>query len=119
MEMDIKQAYAIMQKASGIEVGDEVKILRTAKRGEMGWYGLCDNTRMQKLNLGRTLKVTNIAYGEHGYIELKSYNGGRTFVPFFVLEIIEKAKKEKMITIDGKEFSESTIKLALKDYVGC
>ncbi len=117
-EMDLKEAYRVMQKASGIEVGDKVKVLRTAKRGEMGWYGLCDNTRMQKLNLGQILKVANIADTGECYIELEFYNGGTTFIPFFTLEIIEKAKQEKMVTIDGKEYSESTIIRALKDYVG-
>ena len=35
--MTIKEAYEILQEASGIKVGDTEKVLRTAKVGEMGW----------------------------------------------------------------------------------
>lgn len=35
--MSIQDAYLVMQKASGIEVGNKVRVLRKASTEEMGW----------------------------------------------------------------------------------
>lgn len=115
--MDIKKAYQKMQAECGIDVGDKVRVLRTAKCGEMGWYGLCDCTRMQKLNLGQVLKVTMINEYTDGYIELEKRHGGLTFIPFFALELVEKAKPEKMVTVKGSEYSEDTLQKMIEAYV--
>jgi ABC-type transporter Mla subunit MlaD len=34
--MDINEAYIVMQEASGLQVGDKVRVLRKAKSYEMG-----------------------------------------------------------------------------------
>ena len=110
--MDLKEAYAVMQKASGIEVGDKVRVLRSFSSSEMG-LDSCSvelNSRAKKGTVD-TIEKNRIAVK---YADI----GGWDWFPFFALEIIEKAKQEKMVTIGGKEYSESTIKKALKDYVG-
>ncbi len=125
--MDIKEAYQTMQEASGIKKGDKVRCLRHFKDNEMGsssWdskytgqkaafvdskaIGIVSNTIVS-----RSISVTYGAEGRHG-----------TF-PFFVLEVVEPAKEEKMITVDGQEYSESTLATAvsaltaaIKEYVG-
>ncbi len=82
-----------MQAASGIAVGDKVKILRPAKKGEMGWYGTLDYVQQHTELLGQTLTVNSMTYTEEiNWIELKTSTGRTTFAPFFVLEIVEKKK---------------------------
>ena len=105
--MNIKEAYEVMQKASGIEVGDKVRVLRKFKNYEMGFK--CIYGSAAGVKIGSELEVKKV--GTEG-IKLI---GGDQF-PFFVLEIVEKHKDEKMITIDGKEWSKSTIKAALQEH---
>lgn len=109
--MDIQEAYKVMQAECGIKVGDRVKIVRKFKENEMGYnghfWGTVGNvSTVIMLQENDGIKLAD----EHGYF--------KHWAPFFVLELIEKAKKpepEKMVDIDGKQISVSTIKQALQD----
>ena len=103
--MNIKEAYEVMQKASGIKKGDKIKILRTSIEDEMGYCG-CSTSEV-----GEIEKVTR-TQGEDG-IQIDGY----FWYPFFILEVVEKAKDENMITVAGKEYSEATLAKAMKEYV--
>ncbi len=111
--MEINEAYKVMQKASGIEKGDVVKVLRHVTENEMG-CSCVDSLLLYKKKAMLDKKFTVLTLRSNN-IELDTDNGVFCF-PFFALELIRK--KEGMITIDGKEFSISTIKNALKQYVG-
>ena len=90
-KVSLADAYLTMQKASGIEVGDTVKVLRKANDKEMGW----DNywPRDMDIYIGCTRKVTSIdKYG----ITVDNCK-----FPFFVLEITEKCQMKKFpLTFD-------------------
>ena len=114
-KMNIKEAHQVMQKASGIRVGDKVRVLRSAKRGEMGSYDGIDYTEAYKTAIGKIFEVQDMAEGDVNWIQLRTASPQRSlFVPFFVLEVIKPA--EKMIEINGKQWSESTIAEALKKH---
>jgi len=105
--MDIKEAYKVMQEASGIEVGDTVKVLRGYKTDEMG-----------SVALGCTLTgVIGTVRNMNKYHVLVSTNGVCISHPFFVLKVTEKVKKANMITVKGKEYSEDTLDKAMKEYI--
>jgi len=93
--MEIREAYKVMQAASGIEVGDTVKVLRTAKGAECGW----DNSWVRDMDksIGKSMVVMRIAsfYG----IELKDGNNRFTY-PFYVLEIIKKKQGDGMTKLE-------------------
>ncbi len=106
--MDIKEAYKVMQAQwvidNDIEVGDKVKILRAIKTNELGSCG----GRGDYAN-----KIGKIGCIADNYIDMTTYG----FFPFFTLELVEKKKEEKMITVKGKEYSEDTLHKALQAYV--
>lgn len=85
--MDIREAYKMMQAASGIEVGDTVKMLREFKRYEMGCNLIPSD--IHGAMIGETYIVNQIeAVGDI------RVNGGsiafNAFLPFFCLELIAK-----------------------------
>lgn len=80
--MKIEEAYQVMQEASGIKVGDTVKVLRKAEAYEMGW---CNSWAGPMSDMvGKTATVNSVT---NGNINLGKDNYG---YPFFVLEIVEK-----------------------------
>lgn len=111
--MDIKEAYEIMQRECGIEVGDTVKILRANIENELD-SNTAYHTEAEISKRGRHGVVIEV---EDGYIDVLTTLNEPYRIPFFVLEVIKKAEKENMITVNGKEYSESTIKKALQEYV--
>lgn len=92
--MDLQDAYKILQDNCGIEVGDKVKVLHKTANEELGW-GYCWVSEMDAC-VGRELTVVNV---KTGGICLED----RHYYPWFVLELVEKAPKTKIITIDGKD----------------
>ena len=110
--MNEKEAYRVLQKASGIKVGDKVRVLRTYGRDEMGCCaGQITKDWLRKF--GKHIGTVVCIHEEHIVVEQDGVNFHH---PFFVLEVIESAKPEKMIDVDGKEYSLSTVKKALKEY---
>lgn len=85
--MNIEEAYLAMQEASGIEVGDVVKILRKATDHEMGWKNTwpCEMDE----HVGQTEVVSDIAKGG---ITLDNHFFA---FPFFVLEVVKKYEEFK------------------------
>lgn len=117
-KMDLKEAYRAMQAACGIEVGDTVRILRTAKSGELGW----DNSWSHTMDafVGREgvvaeihhkgIQVTPLTVALAPYVSSPSY-------PFFVLEVVAKKKPESVdvslnANYEAKVFKDSIV-------VGC
>lgn len=83
-EINLQEAYKVMQANCGIEVGDTVKVLRPFKDKENG-CGIRYNWRMDDL-IGGHFVVRDIS---ESYIDLSC---GYLW-PFFVLELVKKGKK--------------------------
>lgn len=116
--MDIKLAYKIMQEASGIKVGDRVKILRNFGENELGSSvvdGRIEGDKQKAIKDRVTGTVTEVL-DSHLWVDCgRKYSGCWAF-PFFVFEVVEKAKSENMIKVDGKEYSEATLKKMIQQY---
>lgn len=85
----IQEAYLEMQKASGIEVGDSVKVLRKFSDDEMGLYAIW-NPAME-ITIGKTGEV--IGFGERSIIV--DICDDAWHYPFFVLEKVHSAKRNE------------------------
>ena len=103
-KMDIKEAYKVMQENCGIEVGDKVKVERLFKLGEFG-VGFSRGGIPNRI-VGETGTVRRASYSSFTV----DFDGESWALPFFALELVEKAKKEEMSEVDGKDYSTSTIK---------
>jgi len=100
--MKITEAYLVMQKESGIKEGDKVRILRSAKAGEMGWN---ENGDIWESTITKQLGgICTVSANENclAGLELHSIDGGYFRCPFFVLEKIQLKVKEMTV----KEISE-------------
>lgn len=86
--MNLTDAYLKLHNASGIAVGDTVKVLRKAKDYEMGW-DLVWVSGMD-LRVGKTYEVAD-DLGCEGF----RLGGGGVF-PFFVLELVKKNAIKKV-----------------------
>ncbi len=97
-DMSVKEAYRVLQAECGIEVGDRVKVLRmpTGKDGKLGWKER--NSASDDIT-GREYKI-EMDNGSRGFA---LENCGADY-PFFVLELVEKAKPElPPIMVGGHE----------------
>ena len=118
--MDIKEAYRIMQsewvELYGIKVGSRLKVVRENRTDELGsdsW----PHVQREFDKYGTSVEVTHIHYDA---ISVTTPTGAVWKMPFFVLEFIENPeppKPEKMITVCGKEYSESMLDKMAKQYV--
>ena len=89
--MDIDEAYMMMQKESGIVVGDTVKVMRSCVTYEMGWQ----NTWEWEMDnaVGMIGIVKSVA---HDGIEVKFDDIDEAWnYPFFVLQVIGKSEPKK------------------------
>lgn len=84
-----QEAYLILQEASGLKIGDTVKILRRANNYEMGWENIWDIPAMSNY-IGIESKITDI--NGNGIVLNNDYA-----FPFFVLEKISSAKPKDPI----------------------
>lgn len=115
--MNVREAYIVLQRASGIKVGDKVRCLRHFEKKEMG--SSIDHSRHTQ----KAAFIDDKAVGVITEVDETSlwvncgsdYGCGWSF-PFFALEIVGPVKK--MITVAGKEYSESTLARAMQEYVG-
>ncbi len=125
----IQEAYQVMQaewvKLNDVQVGDKVRCIRFFGNNELGCFA---ESATETGKQGKDRCVQDEAVGvvycvfknriaiEYGppYSEY-----GLWSFPFFVLDIVDqpREKPETMVRIDGKDYSESTIKNALKEYV--
>lgn len=99
--MTIKNAYLTMQEASGIKVGDTVRVLRKAVDEEMGWGNSWKSPEMDK-HIGET-GIVDWCEGTTGFSVRFGCERAWSF-PFFVLEKIADATR--YITINGFEVPE-------------
>jgi len=126
--MTIEDAYQTMQAASGIKVGDRVKVLRRAKSGEMGWH----NYWVEGMD-----EMIGKEYTVMGVDDLGIVLNRCTYFPFFVLEkifptprcgdvveyhgtkylVIEIAKDWMLCTVSGQITNVSAEKLS-RQYEG-
>lgn len=74
---------------SHIEVGDTVKVLRTARGGENGWTGVWINAMSYTIG-GEFTVITDCGFS--GFM----LNNGCTF-PWFVLELIKKGTNSRTV----------------------
>ena len=81
--MNIDEAYQIMSKESGINIGDTVRVMRKASNYEMGWPTAWASD-MDKM-IGNEYTVVEIVNGVYNLDNLYWF-------PFFVLENIKPAK---------------------------
>jgi hypothetical protein len=104
----LQSAYIALSKASGIKVGDTVKVLRKAKSNEMGWANWWDSgnggagvAASMDNCVGKTFTVSDIGHGTDGIV----LEGTGYCFPFFVLEKMPKPKPvvpvEKCIQVNG------------------
>lgn len=89
--MKLKKAYLRMQKESGFNIGDTVRVLRRADSGEWGW---CNNWSddMDIYVEGADYEITDI--DKFGVRLGDDYQ-----FPFFVLELVEKAKVDETLEV--------------------
>ena len=94
--MNIREAITELQNASGIAIGDTVKVLRTAKKDEMGWDAswVAAMTGM----VGKTFTVEAIS--STGGMSLRSSSYTTFCFPFFVLELISKGLTISKVTTE-------------------
>lgn len=88
--MTRQEWYDYGQKHCGIEEGDTVKVLRKAESKEEGWR-IAWNPHMDGF-VGQTLTVNLIQEGRGLQCASEYY-----WFPFFVLQLIEKAKPESAL----------------------
>ena len=105
-DMSVKEAYKVLHDACGIEVGDEVTVLRIPVNGkELGWnhpgYG-CVEDRIDLI--GKTAKISQVNE-RHFYFEGDTTKLGW---PFFCLEL---AKETKPDLPDGVTFTADGLKV--------
>lgn len=108
--------YNALQKASGIEVGDTVRILRVCKTNEMGW-GCSWNAHMDK-TVGMKGTVTTVSTADGIRVDFAKMVGDRLgwWYPFFALEIVKKRPRKVTVELNG-EYSAEVYKD--KIVVGC
>jgi len=83
--MTSTEAYNILQKDCGIEVGDKVRVLRKSRTYELGWQAAW----VEDMDILITNKYEVIAINNDLGILLK--DGWQSFwFPWFVLELVEK-----------------------------
>ena len=109
--MDLEEAYLTLHKASGIEVGDEVKIMRSFKTDEMasksGW------SDSFKATIGSIGVVTAIDKPMDGFgVTIRS---GTIWWPFFCLELIEKGTPPLKIAGHEVIFTDKGIKVGCEE----
>ena len=96
-DLNLHAHYVALQKASGIKVGDTVKVLRKANSHEMGWNNKW-TVEMDEF-VGMTFIVEDLRAADG--IGLMQGNCGPYNFPFFVLEKVgSKIPNTKIITID-------------------
>ncbi len=113
-KMNLQEAYKVMQAACGIEVGDIWRPVRKFKKTELGSFATCwDADSIKALMQGVACEVEEL-WPEA--VWLKRPGHPSFSFPFFALELVEKAKPEKMIPVYGKEYSEASLDKAMKYY---
>lgn len=81
-EIDLNDAYNLLQKESNLQIGDTVKVLRKAESYEMGWNADWSESMDQLVNqCGKIIEINCFIVVE--FDDKKIY-----YLPFFILEKI-------------------------------
>ncbi len=84
--------YIKGQTASGIQVGDIVRVMRSAKHNEGGWTGGSWTSEMDK-TIGKDFMVDDIGSKyDTVSVRLRLGSGETRFYPYFVLSIVKKVE---------------------------
>lgn len=79
---EIRDAYLLLQEASGIRVGDKVRVMRKAKSYSIGWN--CCWCNSMDIRVGTTVTVESI--DPMGIVCRYEDGSGCAYFPWFVLE---------------------------------
>jgi len=96
-ELTLQECYEEMQANCGIKVGDQVRVLRTAKDFELGWGTFW--MQSMKDAVGKIFDVLEVEYNDGILLHTQD---GDFYVPFYVLEKIKQVKKVTMQEIEDK-----------------
>jgi hypothetical protein len=112
--------YLKAHRASGIEVGDKVRVLRSAKHYEQGWENCWDEFGMDNA-VGGIFEVLSDNNGMGFMLSYRSepndlYRKTVFNFPWFVLEVIEK-KKKCPVQLDFGCVDPADIEEAISDYI--
>jgi hypothetical protein len=99
--MDWQEWYKWGQENSGFKKGDKVRVLGRVKSGERGWDNGWVSPEMD-LMIGKIYEITHIGMANTGI----SLDGSRLKFPFFVLELVEKAKEQTALLPEIMELIE-------------
>jgi hypothetical protein len=82
--------YIRMQELSGFRVGDKVRVVRTAKKHELGW----ENTWVDEMDntVGKIFTIID-DLGKYGFTlstDIDGKNGPRLTYPFYCLTLVDK-----------------------------
>ncbi len=116
-EMDIKEAYKVMQaewvKLYDVKVGTKVKVLRGYEKGELGLDDFGIDTPDQCRNKGD--KVKQQASGTVSEMVNKGilvdFSGNEYTFPFFVLEVVGQPEPKKMTVKEISEMAGCTVEV--------
>lgn len=115
--MDIKEAYEVMQKAwvekYGIVRGSRVRILRSNDGHELGSFAILHSQGEFDSYPHKTATVKDV---ECRSVAIDVDGDQVRYYPWFALEFISSPESEDMIDINGKKWSISTVKEALKKH---
>ncbi len=110
--MDTQEAYRVLQKASGIEVGDRVRVLRIPRSAqEMGWQcgeWFNPNNPSRHKMVSQISTVRNVDDEMGISVNYIKESGGDRW-PFFCLEFIEKGDPPIMIGDNEVKFLDGEI----------
>lgn len=92
--MNLIEAHVLMQNNCGIEIGDEVKVLRIANGKELGWGNIWDKHMDNTVGECGTVKEINPCFGI--LVEFVKYydESCSWWYPWFVLEVVKPSCKK-------------------------
>ena len=113
--ISLAKAYELMQKASGIEVGDIVKVVSKAESLSMGWQNIWTDG-MDKF-VGNECEVESIV--DAGLRLRLSYSSVTWTFPVFVLKLVSKKPQNESIVLNAAHTavcSSAGIKVGCQDF---
>lgn len=84
--MSQAETYLLNHKASGLKVGDSVRVTRVVANWAGGWQNVWAEEEMDQF-VGRVVTITG-DHGTHGFL----LSGGDCQFPYFVLELVDSAE---------------------------
>ena len=114
--MNLEKAYLTLHKASGIEVGDKVKVIKTVRSyQENGWTNVngCGISQSQRNTAVGTSGIVARDEGSAGFFI--NSPGENVNWPFYCLELIEKGTPPLEIAGHEVVFTDKGIKVGCEE----